>query len=54
MMSNGLLFHLVIVNYIYLCIPSIDLVLVESEFQDVFPDVLHEVPPLERLTLVSL
>ena len=45
MMSNGLLFHLVIVNYIYLCIPSIDLVLVVNEFQDVFPDDLPLVPP---------
>ena len=54
MVSKRFLCHLVSVNDLNHDIPSIDLVLVESEFQDVFPDVLHEVPPLERLTLVSL
>ena len=44
-MSKGLLCHLVSVNNLYHDIPSIDLVFVVNEFQDVFPDDLHGVPP---------
>ena len=44
-MSKGLLCHLVSVNNLYHDIPSIDLVFVVNEFQDVFPDDLPRVPP---------
>ena len=53
MISKGLLCHLVSINDLDHDIPSIDSVPVVNEFQDVFPDDLPGVPPLERLTLVS-
>ncbi|XP_069154510.1 uncharacterized protein [Solanum lycopersicum] len=52
MMSKGLLCHLLSVNDLEHDIPSIESVPVVNEFQDVFPDDLPGVPPLERLTLV--
>ena len=53
MMSKGLLYHLVSVNDLDHDIPSMESVPVVNEFQDVFPNDLHGVLPLERLTLVS-
>ena len=46
MISKGLLCHLVSVNDLDHDIPSIDSVPVVNEFQDVFPDDFHGVPPL--------
>ena len=45
MMSKGLLCHLATVNDLDHDIPSIDLVHVVNEFQDVFPDYFTRVPP---------
>ena len=53
-MSRGLLCHIVSVNNLDHDNPSIDSVPIMSEFQDVFPDDFPGVPPLERLTLVSI
>ena len=48
MMSNGLLWNLVSFNDLDHDVPYINSVPVVNEFQDVFPDDLHEVsPPLE-------
>ena len=45
MMSKGLLCHIVSTNDLDHDIPSIDIVPVVSDFQDVFPDDLPGVPP---------
>ena len=49
MMSNGLLWHFVSVNDLDYDIPSIDFVLVVSEFPDVFSDDLVGEPPSREI-----
>ena len=51
MMSKGLLCHLVSVNDLDHDIRSIDSLPVVNEFQDVFPDDLHGVPPPREIEI---